>query len=86
MGGLRTIESEKIIKYFSIVQSYAYTLGKVFFLDSGEGYEIITDELDGENISGWLVPLKKSSEFETLWKNRDEDATEDWDKYYCFAE
>lgn len=86
MRGLRTNESEKFINFFSIVQSFAHTLGKVFFIDTGEGHEIITDELDGEDLSGWLIPVEKASEFEELWKNWNEDTPGDWDQYYCFAE
>ncbi len=86
MRGLRTNESEKFLKYFSIVQAAACELGKIFFFDTGEGHDIITNELEGEYLSGWLIPIEKASEFEKLWESWNVDGNEAWDQYYCFAE
>lgn len=48
MIGLRTNEDLKFIEFFKIVQSEAENSGCVFFLDSGIGRDIETEEYEGE--------------------------------------
>ena len=38
-----------------------------FFMDCSEGREIETDEISGEDISGWLIPMSQVLEFEKEW-------------------
>ncbi|MFR5772755.1 MAG: hypothetical protein ACLUE7_05530 [Lachnospirales bacterium] len=55
----------------------------IFFLDSGEGRELFTDNLEGEDLSGWLIPKSQAEEFENLWKQKG-DLTK-WNDFVCFA-
>lgn len=84
MRGLRTQEGQKFEKFFALIQNEAMNEKKVFFLDSGEGQEFETDEMEGENLSGWLVPVKEADEFEKQFIKRDIDE-EKWDDFYSFA-
>ena len=81
--GLRTQESETFLRFFSLVQAEAEKQGKVFFLDCGEGRDIVTDEFSGEDLSGWLISQNQAKQFEEEWK--EEKISEKWEKYYCFA-
>ncbi|MCL2749518.1 MAG: hypothetical protein FWE96_00705 [Coriobacteriia bacterium] len=47
-----TATDEKFVRFFKLVQQQAEREGCVFFMDSGEGREIITEDLDGEDASG----------------------------------
>ena len=60
------------LNFFSIVQEAAAACGKVFYFWSFEGNDIFTDDLDGGDMSGWLVPLERSAEFEAAWKASDQ--------------
>ena len=52
MKGLRSQESEKFNRFWDLVQDEAATQGCVFFGDCGEGRDLVTEELEGENFSG----------------------------------
>ncbi len=70
MTGIREIDStmdERFLRFFSIVQNSAKDQGRVFFLDCGEGHDLITDEIDCEDLSGWLIKEDDVDEFEPLW-------------------
>ena len=82
MKGLRTKEDSKFIEFFKIVQKRAEETGNVNFLDTGEGHDLITDELDCEDLSGWLIPDSKAKEFEKDFINWQTDA---WWDFYAFA-
>lgn len=58
---------ERFLRFFSIVQEVAAARGGVFFLDCGEGHDLITDEIDCEDLSGWLIKEADIAEFEPLW-------------------
>lgn len=66
MQGLRMRESSKFLEFFKIVQKRAKETGHIYFLDTGEGHELITDELDCEDLSGWLIPNAKVKNFEKM--------------------
>lgn len=83
MVGLRTQETEKFKNYFALVQEEAQSQSCVFFLDCGEGREFETEQLCGEDLSGWLIPLEQAYEFDTQFKSN--TITELWSKYICFA-
>nr|DAJ33421.1 MAG TPA: hypothetical protein [Caudoviricetes sp.] len=55
MQGLRTQESSKFLEFFKIVQKRVKETGHIYFLDTGEGHELITDELDCKDLSDWLI-------------------------------
>ena len=71
MTGLRpndpTID-ERFLTYFSIVQEAAADLGCVFFLFCGEGHDLITYEIDCQDLTGWLVPFDEVADFEPIWR------------------
>ena len=83
MRGLRTQEGSKFEKFFEIVQKTAEKHGFVFFLDSGDGHDIVTDEFEGENLQGWIIPKEKANEFETQFNKFSN--SEEWDDFYGFA-
>lgn len=83
MIGLRTQESEKFIKYFEIVQTIAQDQGCVFYFDTGDGRDFETDQFEGEDLMGWLIPDEKAKIFELEWNNWNE--LDDWSDYYCWA-
>lgn len=73
------------MRFFDIVQAAAGRLGKVFFLWTGEGHDITTDELDGEDLSGWLVDESNAELFESLWTKPGASIPDDLDDTSCFA-
>ncbi len=83
MLGLRTQESSKFNNFFSIVQNAAQNQGCVFFADAGDGRDFETDFLEGEDISGWLIPNEKADEFTPLWEAG--DVPDDWSEFFGFA-
>ncbi len=60
------------LNFLSIVQQAAAEQGKLFYFWSHEGNDIFTDELDGGDMSGWLVPPERAEEFEAAWKVSDQ--------------
>ncbi len=83
MKGLRTQETNKFKKFFSIVQDAAGKKNSVFFLDAGDGNDFETDTLEGENLMGWLIPEDKLTDFEKEWDKG--DVSDDWSQYYLWA-
>ena len=84
MLGLRTNESEKFNRFFAVVQEKAKKLGKVFFLYSGHGNDFSIDDMEGEELLGWLIPKEYAEEFQDLFEKRQE-TEEPWDDYFCRA-
>lgn len=77
MQGIRyasTLNDKPFMRYFSLVQDAAREQGCVFFVDCGEGHDLITDEIDCQDLSGWLVPADAVADFEPMWRS------EDWDE------
>ena len=58
MVGLRTQENMKFLAFFKLVQEAASELNSVFFLDSGEGNLFKDDNIECEDLSGWLIEKK----------------------------
>ena len=81
--GLRTKESIKFERYFAIVQDVAKRGNCVFYFDTGDGRDIVTDSFEGEDLMGWLIPQDQASVFEKEWNAWDVSSI--WNKYYCFA-
>lgn len=84
MVGLRTQESSEFERFMEIVQECADEQEAVFFLDCGEGREIIRDDLEGEDLSGWLIPKDRSEDFEEEFL-AGEDVAESWNDFIRFA-
>jgi len=77
------VDKKKFDKYFALVQEAATKQGKIFFMDTGEGREHATDDMDMEDLSGWLVPVELEEEFAQEWGNNIRD---EWDApFYRFA-
>ena len=83
MRGLKTQETSKFNKFFSIVQDAAYKKGCVFFLDAGDGRDFETDLIEGEDLMGWLIPNDQAADFEEKWKNN--DVSDEWSNHYVWA-
>lgn len=83
MQGLRTLEGEKFERFFALIEKEAEKSDTVFFLDSGEGHDFEKDDIEGENLSGWLIPKDKTKDFEAAyiaWQD-----LSDWVDYYAWA-
>lgn len=83
MQGLRTQETSKFEKFFSIVQDAANKKGSVFFLDAGDGRDFETNALEGEDLMGWLIPLDKTTDFTKEWETG--DVSDDWSDSFAWA-
>ena len=83
MQGLRKQETRKFEKFFSIVQDAANKIGCVFFLDAEDGRDFETDQLEGAELMGWLIPKDKLLEFEKEWDAG--DVSDDWSDFYKWA-
>lgn len=79
-------EDEKFVRFFNVIQEHARKEGCVFFSWSGEGHELVTDDMDGEDMSGWLIADSDVADFEPQWK-ADRNSIEDrFAKDMCVAE
>lgn len=85
MKGLRTPETNKFMHFFKIVQDEAAKQGAVFFLDNGEGHTFEDDQIECEDLCGWLIPFDKADDFSKEFENGDSDLDE-WSDYIAFAE
>ena len=83
MQGLRTQETDKFEKFFSIVQDAARKQNRVFFLDSGDGHDFETDTLEGEDLMGWLIPKDFVSEFKKEWETG--NVSDSWSDFFVWA-
>lgn len=81
--GLRTQESKKFENFFEIVQKAAKEKKCVFFFDTGDGRDIVTDTFEGEDLMGWLIPQDKASLFEKEWKSW--KISKKWQSFFVFA-
>lgn len=77
-------EDEKFVRYFKIVQQAAKEQGCVFFSYSGESHELINDKFDGEDLSGWLIPLSEVEKFNKQFL--DWSVGEEYDQFMRMAE
>ena len=87
MRGLWKQDDPKFNTFFTLLQEVADTKGIVFFSQGGDGREIETDNIKGEDLMGWLIPKEKADEFEPLW-NEHHNSTDMgvWDDFFGFAE
>lgn len=84
MQGLRTQESDKFNKFWELVQATAKSKEMFFFADCGEGHDFETDDMEGEDFCGWLIPLSQVSEFEPGWSKR--AVSDEWIDNMVWAE
>lgn len=77
--------------FINLINIEAQKRGATFFVNCGEGREIITDKLDGEDISGWLIPNDKKQDFEAELARVAQGSVlaavidEKWDEWFCTA-
>jgi hypothetical protein len=83
MQGLRTQEDSKFIAFFTLVQQFASKQNAVFFLDCGEGRDVETEFLSGEDLCGWLIPKENANDFQAEYLSR--TISDRWSKFLCFA-
>lgn len=83
MQGLRTPENDKFLRFFSIVQNFAEFQECVFFLDAGDGRGFETEDLEGEDLMGWLIPQNKLEDFEKEWESN--TISDDWSDFFVWA-
>lgn len=68
----RDSDDKAFMRFFGLVQRAAKARGRVFFLDACEGNDLITDEIDCSDLSGWLVRPEDVGEFERFWRHDEE--------------
>ncbi len=83
MRGLRTQESEKFNIFFALIQKEAEKKNHIFYADAGDGNDFETEDMEGENMMGWLIPTEKAPEFESLWKKS--EVGDEWADFYVWA-
>ena len=87
MRGLKTQESEKFQRFHELVQRQAEKQNGVWFGFAREGNEFETDQMEGENLSGWLIPKKDADEFESEWlKVQGMKGLEKWLRFFKWVE
>lgn len=86
MVGLRSQESTKFKKYFELVQEEAQKINHTFFLECGEGNEFSNDNMECEDLRGWLIPNKPDviKSFEEEFNN--DTVSDKWIDYIKWVE
>lgn len=85
MKGLRTQENDKFKRFFKLVQNEAKQKGFVFFMDCGQGKVYENEDVECEDLCGWLIPEKDSSEFNQLFLEGSEQQ-HSFDAVYCYVD
>ena len=80
---LRTEENESFQRFFELVRRAAAELDALFFVDCGEGRELFTDTLEGEDLSGWLIPKELTASFLPAFRQGTVGA--EWDAFLRLA-
>lgn len=83
MRGLKKQEDKKFENFFAFVQEKAWGKASVFFLECGEGRDFEDGDMEGEDMSGWLVPEDQAEQFQKDWEKGEE--MDKWDKFFRFA-
>ena len=79
----RTQESQEFEKFFAVVREKAKVQNSIFFIHCGEGHEFETADMEGEDLSGWLIPAADADEFEKEFiKNQ---VSTKWNPFVRFA-
>lgn len=84
MRGLRKQENPKFEKFIELVQKKASETDCVFFLDCGEGRDFETETMEGEDLSGWLIPNHLVEKFENQF-DADQIDSSQWDSCVVFV-
>ena len=70
MQGLRMQEDKGFENFFTIVQNTAKKQDNVFFCDDCLGDEFTLGNLEGDCMTGWLIPLDEAERFEKIYGKR----------------
>lgn len=73
------------MRFFRIVQDAASELGKVFFLWAEEGNPLMSGDMDGGDLSGWLVNESDAARFDSIWRKTELDLPGEFDDAFCIA-
>lgn len=73
----------KFKNYLNLVQEHALKQKKKFFLDCREGRTFEKDDMEGADLSGWLIPLSDADEF--FEKYHAEEGVDKWLDHMVFA-
>lgn len=87
MLGLRTQEGERFERFFKLVQEEAERQGCVFFMDAGDGRDFETATMEGEDLTGFLIPASQADAFHSRFQ-ADSDFphnTPEWADFFRFA-
>jgi len=71
------------LKFWDIIQQKAKEQHKTFFLDCGEGNEFENQEIECENLSGWLIPDDKLEEFQKVFTTN--TISDEWEDTVAFV-
>lgn len=87
MLGLKTQESEKFKAFHNLIQEKANEQKMVWFLEAGDGHEFENEMMEGEDLSGWLIPKERSAMFEREWLKTDgTQGLEKWLRFFKWVE
>ena len=75
---------KKFDLFFELVQNTAKSKGFQFFMNSGEGRDFETEEMEGEDLFGWLIPNELIPEFQKEWMSQ-KGISDKWDDFMTFA-
>ena len=81
-------ETPEFLKFWDIVQDAAKRKNAVFIIYSLEGHSFAMEGIEGEESSGWLVPIEEAENFANIWrKTRDKNDLFDlpWGEYFVFT-
>lgn len=86
MRGLKGQENERFERFFALIQQAAARQNAVFFAFAGEGKTFETPQMEGEEMSGWLIGKDKADSFEKQWQeNNSLPALEEWSDNLVWA-
>lgn len=78
------MESNKFNAFMELVQKEARKKNSQFFISSGEGHDLITKTVEGEDLFGWLIPMDRTTEF-IYEKSGNHFCEEKWERFEIFA-
>ncbi|MCH4207905.1 MAG: hypothetical protein LKF79_05920 [Solobacterium sp.] len=81
MRGLRKQEDITFERYFELVQKSANDKDCTFFCDTVQGIEFSLGEIEGDVLTGWLIPNQSADLFEGLFTANAIDR-DTWDQFY----
>ena len=75
---------DKFDIFFEKVQNAAKVAQGKFFVQSAEGRDFETEEMEGEDLFGWLIPNESVPEFQKEWMSQ-KGISDQWDDFMTFV-